>query len=193
MAKESSRIVRMLQDAAALVEEAGLPAELRSAAFGKAFDMLTGATAALEASSPVGTGAPVDQGDLLGRIATRLKVERDLIDDTYEVDDDGNLSLSIAKSRLEAGKAGATKQIATLLAAGRQAAGIETSTPNSIVRAAVEAYGRYDSPNFSATVKELDDILSFPGSGRDWQVKVRKASFGEVGTLLRAIHGRAKR
>lgn len=192
MTDEHAMISEIFKQAAAVVEKAELSAELRPVAFTKAVEMLTASGSDAVKSLPSGGPPPLPDGDVLQRIAAKFQVDRDLVDETYELDAEGSLTLSIAKSRLELGKAGATKQIVALIAAGRQAAGIETTTSNGIVRAEVEGYGKYDSPNFAATVKELDDIFSFPGTGRDWHLKVRKAAFGDVGDLLKKIHGQAQ-
>jgi hypothetical protein len=112
----------------------------------------------------------------------------ELAEDTFEIDG-GDIHLSIPKTRLATGKGPATKQIAQLVAAARQAAEIEDSTSNEVIREEVEAYGRLDSPNFARDLKQLDEFFTFPGGGgRDWRVRVRRSSFVEAGELVSELN-----
>lgn len=109
--------------------------DLRVIAFSKVFDLHAQATG-LHAPRNTDTGVggrdgrggaaeiPDVAGDKLEAIAVKASASRETVAEVYEVRDDG-LDLIIPQGKLPAPTASATKEIALLLAGGRQAAGID--------------------------------------------------------------------
>lgn len=134
---------------------------------------------------PPEPSATVDEGDILGRVASGLKIPRDVVELVYD-SKDGQLGVVLSPRRLASDKANATRQIAQIVAAGRQAAGIEEWTPMAAVRAVVSDYGRLDSGNFAAHVQGggLDHAFLFRGKGLGREVKVTRGGMEAAAELI---------
>jgi len=183
-----NEVTRILQQAADLVAKANLPAALQGVAFDKAVDLIAGVATIGDgpAKKQVQTGAVSDSGDALDKIATKLDLKRELIHETFEATN-GSVTLTIARSKLAEHKTKGTKQIALLVSAARQAAGIEEWTETKTIRAFADDYGKYDSPNFAAAIAELGDFFSFSGSGANRKLRMRRAGFEEAASLIKKI------
>jgi len=182
---DQNEVTRILRQAADAVVEAHLPDAVQSIAFDKAVDLIAGVatTGNRPAKKQAQMGPGSDSGDVLEKIATRLDVDRELIDETFEATN-GHVALTIARSKLEEQKTRGTKQIALLVSAARQAAGIEEWTEAKTIRAIADHYGKYDSPNFAAAIAELGDFFSFSGSGANRKLRMRRAGFEEAANLI---------
>lgn len=187
---DSKKVEEILRQAADAVAAADLPKEVQSVAFGKAVDLIAGVPAEIQprhgAKGKSQNREADDPDDPLQKIATRLGVDRELLDETLEVED-GAVSLTIARSKLASQKTKGTKQIAVLVAAARQAAGIEEWTETKTIRVVADDYGKYDSPNFAASLSELGDFFSFSGSGQGRKLKMRRAGFDEAAALIKRL------
>jgi hypothetical protein len=178
--------VGLLKRARALVEQADLPVELRVSAFEHVIAFLAGA-----ASGPVfeaKTAAeliPDDQrrptADRRSILARRLGINVDVTDYVYDVGSE--LTLVLARSRLPSQKARATRMVAVLYAAGRQAAYEEEWTLVELIREQCRISGVLDPPNFSASLGAASDSLIMRGRGNGREVKVTRAGFEEAGRL----------
>jgi hypothetical protein len=184
----TDEVTKILREAFDAVKAAELPTEVLGVAMGKAVDLIGGVPRPSQEEAKKEGGLKVDTGDLLGKVAAKLGVARELVDDTYEVVD-GDLVLSIPRPKLDAAKTKGTKQVALLVAAGRQAAGLEEWTETKTIRAVADDYGKFDSPNFASSVAELGDSLKFVGTGAARKVKVRLVGFEEAGKLITKVLG----
>jgi hypothetical protein len=188
---DHDRVKDILKQAADLVAAADVPDDLRAAAFAKAVDLLAGrSVGATIVEPPADPDLNIDPDDLIQRIATKLNLDRELVDETFEVED-GQIRLTVARTKLNAAKTRGTKQIAVLLAAARQAAGLEEKTKFDIIREVADDYGKYDSPNFAATLNELGDYFSISGPRGDRELKVRRAGYDEAAATIRRLQGRS--
>lgn len=176
---------KILREAFDAVKAAELPTEVQGVALGKAVDLITGVRTAAQREVRK-EEVLADPGDLLGKIEAKFRVNRELIEDTFEVED-GSLNLTIARTKLEALKTKGTKQIALLLAAGRQAAGLDDTTETKVIRTVAEEYGKLDPPNFASTIAEMTDSFIISGTRADKTMKARRGTFEEAGRLITAL------
>lgn len=174
------------------LDEAGVPDDLRVAAFEKGFDALMGKAATTDAATPAqerGGRGPDDvptDGPSLAAVGARLGLDQELVDEIYYIDGE-NLGLAIASSKLHPAKAAATQQIAILVAAGRQAGGWDEWTPASRIRDIARDYGRFDQANFASTIKRMGDVFSFRGKAREVEVRLTRPGYEQAANLIRAL------
>jgi hypothetical protein len=181
----------ILIEAARAVEDAKLKPDLRQAGFEKAIDLLAQAAgrqpAAPRPPAP-GVGDPIaNDDDPLGKIAARLNVDVEVVREVYHVEGD-KFEVVVAVARLEAGMSPATKQIALLIPAARQAAGIEEWTSVDHIRKVSVDYGRYDSANFASAVRETAG-LQFRQENRKTMDRVTRPGFEAATALVRRLAG----
>jgi hypothetical protein len=195
---ESPREVLLgaLQD----VEAADVPGDLRVAAFEKVFELRADAVRSVEfarAGGVAGVSAPVSAkwGDLdvsddpLAQIAQRLGVQADTVSEVFDFQD-GEVELIIPAGKLSNRSATATKQIALLVAGGRQAAGSEDWTSIDVIREVCSYFRRLDSPNFAKTIKEMDDVFNFRNpSPRKIQVRLARPGWEQFADDVRRLGG----
>ena len=134
-------------------------------------------------SSPSGA-----KGDLLDEISAAMKLPREVVELVYDVRD-GELTLIVAPRMLATDKANATRQLAQLVAGGRQAAGVEEWTAIDSVRSVVTDYGRLDSGNFASYIGKLDKVFRFTGKGAKREMKVTRPGMEEIAQLVRSVSG----
>lgn len=173
-------VADILRAAAEAVEQAKVPEDLRTIAFGKAVDLLSGVgdapvpstnTAALGGSAPSAGGAAPSQR--LQRIADALDVQGDRIEIVYTEHGDA-LQLVADPADLGSSMKERAKNVALLLAGGRQLGGWdEGATLDEIVRGEVDRLGVYDSTNYSKHVKELSVWFNVNGSGKKATYKLK--------------------
>jgi hypothetical protein len=199
MMQNQKKIDEILREAAAAVVEADIPEDLRSVAFGKAVELISGCLVTEE--TPVKAGpCPADNdteaisiqnGDQLGMISQKLEADMDIIENAFEIEN-GVPQLTIPRSRIASSKRAATKQIALLVAAARQAAGVEQQTESKTIRECVDEYGKYDKPNFARAISELEDDVRFNGKGQSRTIKMRRDGFKSAGELVKQLLGRGE-
>jgi hypothetical protein len=191
MARNMSPVAELLRDALKAVEDAQIPEDLRVMAFSKAFDSLSGGLPAPSATSgsPAVPTATMDSriGSELGLIAEKLAIDAEATEATFDLDE-GQLRLTVPARKFNAQKSRATKEIALLVAAGRQAAKLDERTEVRVIREVVSEYGKLDSANFAATVREMDEEFIISGSGQQRRVKVNRAGFERAAELIKEIH-----
>jgi len=144
------------------------------------------------ARSPEVGGAPdvLNVSDVLGRIGTVLKVDRDTLELIYDVRD-GEPHVVVSPKKLPENKALATRQLGQLVAAARQAAGLEEWTSATTIRVVVQDYGRLDRGNFAVTLQQLDNACLIRGKGKQREVKVTRPGLENTAELLRTMAGTA--
>jgi hypothetical protein len=160
----------------------------------KRLDLLGGASASVhprehQQRPPLHPGTdPTDDGDLLGRVCAAMTLPREIVELVYDAHE-GDLSVLVSARRLPDDRASATRQLAQLVAGGRQAAGLEEWTSMGVIRAVVTDYGRLDSGNFATTVARLDDVFLFRGKGANRFVKVTRPGMEHVAALVSSLAG----
>jgi hypothetical protein len=186
MMRQPDEVKDILRQAADIVAAAQIPDDLRAVALGKAVDLLAGESRGAAPKRESGSAEGTD--DLLERIATKLGLEVELVEETFEVQDD-QVQLTIPRAKLDSTKTGGAKQIAVLVAAARQAAGVEDKTSVDVIRLVADEYGKYDSANFSTSLHEQGDYYNITGPTRARELKVKRAGFDEAAALLKRLHG----
>jgi hypothetical protein len=179
----------LLAAAAADVEAAGVPDDLRAAAFAAAIQLRTvGTTPAQTPRSRGESQRTADPGDWRAAIATALTVDPEVVDEAFTLVD-GRMHLTIPPSRLPSGKAAAMKDVALLVCSARQVAGLDEDgyTDSAIVRDECRELGVLDPNNFAAEVARLDDLMSFRGSGRSRHFRVNRRGLERAGERLREL------
>jgi len=195
MPRREKKIEEILREAAAAVAAADIPEDLRSVAFGKAVDLIVGVPSMSQVDTTAEHRSGRQQreegsmGTPLAMISRKFETEIEVIAEAFEVED-GVPQLTIPRSKLATSKKAATKQIALLVAAARQAAEVEDWTESKTLRESADAYGKYNSPNFAAAISELEDDFSFSGKGRTRRVKVRRDGFKTAGALVKQLVGK---
>jgi hypothetical protein len=198
--KTITGILRTAQEA---VDDAQLAEAFRVTGFEKAVDLLAvqaGLVPAVSASLPLppnGSGSssagstPPNDADAktLARVAAKLKVSTDAVGEVFHIEDDRPI-LIIGTGKLESGKGPATKQIALLISAARQAGGWDSDwTSVTEVRPVAQNYGKFDSGNFASTIKEMDDVFNFTGDGQSRKIKVNRKGLEEAAALVKKLAG----
>lgn len=181
------------------VEEADVPEDLREIAFAKAFELRA---AAARVPQPGGAGGEVGggavpatrgqldtRGDPLARIAARLEIDAETVGEVFDVNE-GEVELIVPVGKLPGRVATATKQIALLVAGGRQAAGIEDWTSLDRIREVCAYFRKLDSGNFAKTVREMEDVFNFRNaSQRKIQVRLARPGWELVANEIRRLGG----
>jgi hypothetical protein len=129
-------------------------------------------------------------GDVIGKLAAGLRLDRDTLDLVYALQD-GEPHLVISAKKIAANKALGTRQIGQLVAAARQIAGIEEWTSAATIRQVVTDYGRLDGSNFAATLQQMDNIAVIRGKGQQREVKITKPGIENTADLINSLVGGA--
>jgi hypothetical protein len=192
-------VTAILRQAVAAVEESGVPREWRELAFAKAVDLLARDSGPAEGSG-IGSGplrvvpaTPPETevgGDqtILGKIATKLRLPLEVVNEVYH-DDDGTPDIIVSPTRFPSQKSRATKEIALLVAAARQAAGLDDFTSVDAIRPVVESFRRYDPPNFSTAISEMQTEFNHRGAGRRKEVRVSRPGWEAAAALAGRLGG----
>jgi hypothetical protein len=190
-------LTERLRAALQAVEAAEVPDDLREIAFTRALDATLGASAPA-AAAPVAhpppngpTAPPAHQtatattGTALAGLATKLGIDEATAARVYDIDDDG-LHVVLSPSRFNGQVTYAMQEIARLVVAGRQAAGIDEDwTSVDEARKVCENRGRYSSSNFATQVKKLDgDGFRVRGTGRSRELKASAVGYERTGELV---------
>lgn len=169
-----------------------MPEDLRTSAFEAGMQMLSARSTqqpddAARGLSTASSALRPATADTLVRIASRLGVDIGLVEEVY-VEGDSGPEVVVATARLEKNRAGATKQLALLLAAARQATGADDDwTSSEQIRETVQLYGKFDSNNFAATIAAMDDVFTLRGRGRDRTVRVSRRGWEQAAELVTAL------
>ncbi len=184
----------ILKSAIKAVAEAEVPDDLREVAFAKAIDLLAGpdsgsitAAGTRASAGPAPTTAEI-AGSPMDQIAARLGMSSEAVREVFS-EDDGLIDIAVSPRKLDSAKKEASKQIALLLASGRQAAGVEDWTGFDVIRGKCEEFRKLDSSNFAKAVTEMDDEFSFQGSGKNRSVKVSRQGWLKAADLVKQLTG----
>lgn len=190
-------VKEILAAALAAVNDANVPNELRPLAFEKAVDLLAGIPAPIPPSPPVASresglgdgdgGGAATEDERLATIARKTGVDVSKLPYVYDLDED-DVTILLKRSALGAGDAAATRELALLYTAARQAASYDAQTSMGLVRAQVENMGVYDPKNFTTHLKNIDGV-TIKGSGKARELKVSQHGFEEAGKLITRLTG----
>jgi hypothetical protein len=186
-------ITEALQQAAGIVEGAGLPADLRVAAFEKAVDALLGSPTATGVgrgvSAGVETTAPAaGLTSALSCISRKLGVDEEVVSEVFDVRD-GSLDVILGYSRFADGVAAGARELAVLVVAGRQASGIDADGWTSVVeiREICKEFNKFDEANFASTVTKMGDVFGISGKGLTRKVKMSRAGWEKAKQLVEKL------
>jgi hypothetical protein len=183
-------LAKAFRSARDAVDAADLPADLRVAAFEKALATLLGDAPVSGPADQAGNGGSAGPGEVAPaakNVAARLRVDEQEVTRVLEFDD-GAVHILVPRSSLPKAKSEAIQQIALLVAAGRQAAGIDAEgwTHQGHIREATEVLGVEDHSNFATHMKKLNGVRS-RGSGKTGELKMNAVGFEAAGDLIRRL------
>jgi diaminopimelate decarboxylase len=177
--------------ARASVEEADLPEPWQGRAFGEVLRHLLGGNAPAPAQAaartePIEATSPGASSGL-ARLAVRFGVSAAGLADVLDVEDDG-VMLHVASAKISATKSKATREVALLIVAARQGAGIDESwTDVGHIRDALQSYNRYDASNFSKYLRDTEDVFNF--RGKPVQLRLTRPGWEAAIELVRTLTG----
>jgi hypothetical protein len=177
-------LVERLRAAAATVEAAELPLELRPAAFVLAYseqDLARPSASLHPASSPLPT--PSREGDRLGAVADRLGVDVEALESLFDVGED-SVALIAPRRAFASGKLAAMGEVVLLTVAVRQALNLEEWTDTEVVRRQCESMGVLDR-NFASVLQRLNGRgVRVRGRGREREIKINAAGYEEAAAIV---------
>jgi hypothetical protein len=152
MIDRNKDILQTVKDALQIVEESGTKEPILAAAvFTVVFSTLS--VGVPKRVSSTGEESPV--GDFYTELAKKLDLNVEQIKKIF-VEKDGDVQLLVKRNQLAKSDATATKEIALLISAGRQQAGIETETSSKVIRDLCEKkYGCLNSNHYAEHIKDL--------------------------------------
>lgn len=196
-AVDDQQLVGLLKRALAAVDNSGAPDDLREAAFTAAITLLSDGAAEVPqprlqaGGSTSGSGAArrrATASELLDKIAQGLEIDGAKVAKVF-ADKDGQPELILKTSKLPATKSGAASEIALLVMAARQAAGIDEYTEAEAIRAACKRYGKFDSANFGSSMKSLDNYILTSGRGVSMKRKLTNPGLEAAVELIEKYAG----
>lgn len=184
----------ILREAVSVVNRAEVPEALRGGAFEAVLAAMLeiGGTSVGRAEEGLRRGGGArggESGSVVAQIGIRCGLDVARVKEVYDEDSEQGLVLVVPVGKLESSKASAAKQIALLMAGGRQLGGLEEWTDVRGIRSMCEHYGKFDTANFATTVKKLQDEFSFKGSGQQRQVRINQVGVERLKTLLGELVG----
>lgn len=181
-----ANLVRRLREAAAAVDSAELPADLRSPGFVLAFSAGSPVRKdpARTPTSPNGD-APSSEPDKT--LAQALGVQENGLDRIYDFVSEA-LDLIVPPRVLAQSRRAAMAEVALLVVAGRQGLGLEEWTKVEEVRRACEGRGVLDPTNFGKVISALDGHgVRVRGRGAGRELSINAAGFQRTGELIERL------
>lgn len=194
---DKETVEKILTQAREVVAAAEVPEALQPLAFEKAVDLLAGTPHAPAAPGASANGAPADSGDgssapvdqRLAKIAQRLGVEASKLAYVYDLDDD-DVTLIMPRSKLDATKAIATREVALLYAVARQAGGYDaTHTKVGDIKSKVDDMGVLDAGNFASQVKKIEGMSVKGATAQSREFKVTQHGYEEAAKVITRLTG----
>jgi hypothetical protein len=189
--ESSDQVAAVLKLALEAVRKADIPEALEEVGFGRAIDLL-GAGVAIPKGQSATLGSSLgggDHGDRVTKIARRMGIDPGALAYVYDVDDDG-VTLVVQRSKLAKDKANASREVALLYAAARQAGGFdEGSTPSGEIRQRVSDMGVLDANNFGPKLAAMRDWFAIKGAGQKREFKVTQHGYEEAAKIVHRITG----
>ena len=201
MSLSVEQVAARLRQAREAVDAADLPDALREVGFEKAFDAINGTVISAPqqpgiggagvpgAASGSGTdgaaGAGGSGGSPLDKIAAKLQITTDQVG--YLFEQDGEELHFVGRRFLPTAKKEAQPAAMLLIAAGRQAAGMEDFTEVSIGRDLAADLGVLNKNTWMPGVKGLGDLVRRRGEGPKLAVKLTQSGWDEVRQRVSAM------
>jgi hypothetical protein len=192
MSHDNPQVVELLTAALEAVTTARIPDDLRPVAFGRAVDLLSGtdsvsSTNASSTQEQSNETTPI--GDQLAKIARRMGIEAKALAYIYEIDSE-DVTLVVQRSKLSKDRTNASREVALLYAAARQATGIDNGhTSSANIRQRVSDMGVLDESNFAAKLALMRDWFAMKGTGAKREFKVTQHGYEEAGKLITRLTG----
>lgn len=188
MRMDETSVRAILVAARKAVDEAGLPESLQAVAFERAIELLAGKVTPSPAGGKTELEDELSDDQRVAKIAKRMDVDASLLARVYDLHEE-DVSLIVKRAKLAASQAGATRQIAVLYCAARQAGGYDQETTNvALVRDRVADMGVLNEANFATHLKDADGI-SIRGSGPSRELKVTQPGYERAGELVTQLAG----
>lgn len=175
----------VLKRVIAIIEAEKVPDDLRTAAFDRIWPAVVGETAT--ASPPAPEDEPLSRDEVtdgLALLAAKLNQEREVVEEFFELEDDGSFRVQVPVGDLDESQKGGTEQLALLVCAGRQFGDVEDRTSVEIIRPVCDYYDKLNRPNFAKTVRGLDRFFMISGRGRQLALKLKRTGWEEAGRLV---------
>jgi hypothetical protein len=191
MTTDRTTVEKILSEAREAVDGAKIPEDLRSLAFGKAINLLAGdiAPAARKTKTQDSDQGVGNGDDRVAKIAKRMNVDENKLAYIYDLDSD-DVSLVAQRSKLSSSKAEATREVALLYSAARQAGGYDqTHTPIALIKTRVEDMGVVDVNNFASHVKKTDGLSQRGQTPSTREYKVTQHGFEEAAKIINRVAG----
>jgi hypothetical protein len=191
-----TELQQRLQQAAEILEQAGLPEDLRPIAFGYLLgERGVGVAPALAGRQPLTDAGAVTAkavpsrfsgGELLGKIAVALGHDRDVVARFFE-EEDGQVRVIVKRSMLlePDRKAASIRHVALLVVVGRQAAGVEEHTSFDVIREECRELKVFDASNFAAEVGKLE--FRTTGGRNSKEARANRHHYDEAADLIRRM------
>jgi hypothetical protein len=183
-------LAQAIREAAEAVAAADVPDDLREVAFSKALDAKLGlGVGAPSAGSGGGTSGASGHTtesttDAIVKIARKCNVATDQVDKVLEEDGDA-IHITASRSKFAQSQKQGMQQVALLISAARQAAGLdEDATPLSVIKDHCDEVGVLDEGNFSRHMAERRDGVRVRGPNRRRELKVNNSGFEAAGKLI---------
>lgn len=176
------------------VDAADVPSEFRKEAFTEILHFLlrnesSGSEDHMAPTVKRTVEAKPSSGNQLEQLAGRLNIPIDLAEQAFYLDGE-TLEITIQSGKIAASKKTGAKEICLLLAAGRQALGLDQEwTPSALLRDACNRFGRFDRNNFGSTLSSMDNVFHIRGRQQDKEVRVLIPGFEDAGNLVRRLLG----
>lgn len=190
---EVSDILASAQEA---VKKAQIDDSLKPVAFEKAVDLLAasaGLTSGKEhvpsaAASGSAAGTTSADGTLLGKVASKLKLDVATVKEVLH-EEDGKFDVIVSPGALEKAKSTGMKQLALLVAVARQGAELEEFTEADHIRYFADTFGKYDEGNFATDLKSMTEEFRIRRDGRKILVKLSRPGWDAAAALVRRLAG----
>lgn len=121
-----------------------------------------------------------------GKVAAKLDLTVEQVSTIYHLDGE-NLKIIIDHKRMPKSASQSTQHVAALLAAGRQALGLDenNATAYDLIRLACKDYGCFNAKNFTSYVKLLGSKFIYTGTGANQALQLTYPAFGIAGTIAK--------
>jgi hypothetical protein len=142
------------------------------------------AAEAAKTRPPTGT-ASQDSGDWTNKIADALGMTIDEIAEIYYFDGE-NLKLLVGRKQLPSSASSGTQHIAALVAAGRQAMGLdENGTEFELIKPVLKTHNVFNTKNWTTYIKQLGSKFIYDGSGKKQTIKLTNKAYDVVAEIAR--------
>jgi hypothetical protein len=187
--------IDLLKQAVTTVEQANVPGDLRTLAFAKVLEILSGPSVPDSSTSEAGNhygeeGASTQFSTAIASIASNLGIPSTLVDRILD-EHEGELIFSGDVSALGKNRSDKVHSLAILLLAGRRWAGLDGggATSDEVLRAEVDRLGLLDTTNYTKHVATLKPFVTITGSGRKAVYKIKYDGIEKAKELGRALAG----